>query len=56
VVCLRSLSVLLGLSVGILFLGTALPVHAQERAESMDNPPGSVDDLRSRVQQWASNM
>lgn len=29
---------------------------ALERAESMDDPPDSLDDLRSRVQQWASNV
>jgi hypothetical protein len=29
---------------------------ALERAASMDDPPGTVDDLRSQVEQWASNV
>ncbi|MFB6249486.1 MAG: DUF2911 domain-containing protein [Salinibacter sp.] len=29
---------------------------ALKRAESMDDPPDNLDELRSRVQQWASNV
>ena len=38
-------------------VSVSTPVRIQgERAESMDDPPGNLDDLRSRVQQWASKV